>query len=251
MNFRRALAALIVCLGPALLVGPAMSAPPAADSPEVARILAAGGCVLLDAVPSHPLAEVAREPAKFAGRRLRLRAVYEQTPQGARLVAEPAAAGPAFAVALAPLKGAERRLRERGLARLRSKQCAGRAVVAVRGVLRLDPQTGGTFEVEQFEAVDPAGLPFNGTLTAGECYRAPIVFETDGTFRLVTPLWVPPHHAGHLEWTNLRQLPQLRRVAATPPTSAVVFRVLSRRIDKVGDAYRWHTTYRCQIYRLD
>ncbi len=241
------------------LFSPLMNAgslPPRAGDAEVARILAAGGCVLQDGTPSYTIAEVARDPGAFVGHHIRIRAVFEQAAEGQYLCADDPSGKPRFGVGYAPRTGEDRKNHEKSLTRIRSRDCIGRALVAVSGMLQHAPQEGFVsyeyrFDVSRFDGVEPVGRPYAGFLEAGECYRTAVTFAPDGTFRLTDPLRLPAHHAARIEWTNLRDLPKLMRAATTPPTQSVVFRVLSKQVAKAGAQERWNTTYRCRIYRID
>lgn len=232
----------------AFLSSSPMKAQPNSPPAEAARILEAGGCVLLDGTPAPALTEVARNPSAFTGKRIRVSGIWEQFPSGLRVTQESTAAF--LEITLPPLPGAAARLRERGLARIASTECAGRAVVAVSGTL-LRQGSGQIFAVERFDGIEPAGRPYTGLLTAGECYRAQVLFDPAGGLHLATSPRLPAHHAGRVEWTNRKDIPKLLRPPLDPPHRFAVFRVLSADVQKAGDTLRWNTTYRCRIYRLD
>lgn len=96
-----------------------------------------------------------------------------------------------------------------------------------------------------------APVEFEGTLEKGSTYRALVMCDKDEEWRAVVPLRIPFHHAARIEWTNLREFPQLSKGKNDDCQRRIVFKVVARETVKVYGQYRWNTTYECRIIAVE
>lgn len=94
-------------------------------------------------------------------------------------------------------------------------------------------------------------VEFEGRLEKGSTYRALVTCDKDEEWRAVVPLRLPFHHAARIEWTNLRQFPQLNKAKNDDCLRRIIFRVVARETVKVFGQYRWNTTYQCSIIAVE
>ncbi|HEX8492348.1 MAG TPA: hypothetical protein VF658_05865 [Pyrinomonadaceae bacterium] len=94
-------------------------------------------------------------------------------------------------------------------------------------------------------------LEFAGTLEEGFTYRALVIFDETQEWRLIAPLKLPYHHAGRVEWLNLKDFPELTKQQPAARLKQFVFKVVEKKIIKVAGQYRWNTTYHCRIIALE
>jgi hypothetical protein len=94
-------------------------------------------------------------------------------------------------------------------------------------------------------------VEFEGTLEWGNTYRAVVTCNLDGNWRTFLLVRVPYHHASLIEWTNLREFPQLKQAKPPDCQRRVVFKVVARDIVKVAGQKRWNVTYQCRIIAVE
>lgn len=94
-------------------------------------------------------------------------------------------------------------------------------------------------------------VEFAGALEKGVTYRALVTRDEAEQWRLVLPLKLPYHHAGRVEWLNLRDFPALNTRPSGALLKRIVFKVTERTIVKVSGQYRWNTTYDCHIIAIE
>lgn len=86
---------------------------------------------------------------------------------------------------------------------------------------------------------------FTGDLEKGKVYSAEIEFdEKYKEWRLVKSLKLSFHHAGRIEWTNLKRYNLLQN-----SKQKIVFKVISKKIYQ-ADKNRWNTIYKTKILYL-
>ncbi len=100
-------------------------------------------------------------------------------------------------------------------------------------------------------SAEPELFEFAGTLEEGRMYRALSIFDQEQEWRPVAPLKLPFHHAGRIEWLNLKDFPALTETPPSARLKNIVFRVVEKRIAKVAGQYRWNTTFYCRIIRIE
>jgi hypothetical protein len=94
-------------------------------------------------------------------------------------------------------------------------------------------------------------VEFEGTLEKGNAYRALVVCDHVEAWRTVVALRLPFHHAARIEWTNLREFPQLNKVKNDDCKRRIVFKVVAQETTKVAGLYRWNTTYQCRVIAVE
>jgi len=66
---------------------------------------------------------------------------------------------------------------------------------------------------------------------------------------LVPPLRVLSHWAVSIEWTNLREFPELEKLRDSSTQQLIVFSVISDE-NKQMTAQRWNRTVKCKIIKI-
>lgn len=86
---------------------------------------------------------------------------------------------------------------------------------------------------------------FTGELEKGKIYRAEIEFDGKyNEWQTIKSLKLPFHHAGRLEWTNIKSFNLLQN-----SKRKIVFKVISKKIYQ-ADRNRWNTIYQAKILYL-
>jgi hypothetical protein len=103
------------------------------------------------------------------------------------------------------------------------------------------------------DTVSSSGEPseFTGTLGQGKTYRALVTREEEQEWRTVIPLMLPHHHAGRVEWLNLKDFPALNKPQPGSLLKQIVFTVMKKEIAGFPDQNRWNTTYYCRIIAVE
>lgn len=136
----------------------------------------------------------------------------------------------------------------------------GRAWVTVVGMLRNSPDRGFggyryRFDISRFrdisrEDVSRTIINYEGTLQAGETYRATVRGDRLFGLSLVPPPRVLIHHAVRVEWTNLGEFRALKRLRHGARERQIVFSVVSDEIKHVTER-RWNRTLRCNVILVE
>ena len=88
------------------------------------------------------------------------------------------------------------------------------------------------------------------TLDAGKTYRAVVRGDKELDLVLVPPLRMFSHWAVSIEWTNLREFPELEKLRDSSTQQLIVFSVISDE-NKQMTAQRWNRTVKCKIIRVE
>ncbi|MEK7722801.1 MAG: hypothetical protein AAB336_00475 [Acidobacteriota bacterium] len=92
-------------------------------------------------------------------------------------------------------------------------------------------------------------IDFAGDLQKGKSYSAEIAFdEKFNEWQTVKRLKVPFHHAGRIEWSNLKDFVILKN-PDEKKCNRIVFKVVSKKIYQ-ADRNRWNTIYQAKILSL-
>lgn len=93
-------------------------------------------------------------------------------------------------------------------------------------------------------------LDFGGTLEAGKVYRAAVRFDKDLlSFRTVERLELPAHHAGRIEWTNVKFLGGFFTLDAGEQIH-FVFEVVAKNVMTLAGE-RLRTTFDCRVLSVE
>jgi hypothetical protein len=206
-------------------------------------------------VPSVSFCELIKNRDRYLGRTVVIDANFEYPPTGEfldDLECTPAATGVVqtperIAVRYAGTDEEIGLLKKRASA-IREKRFGGRARVRLTGILRSDRAQASDsyrFEIGKFMSIEPIVLPYQGSLEPGRMYSDTYDYLKPNEVFLSSPLKMPFHHAGRLEWTNADDFPQLRRHGR----KHIIFRVVSLDITKIG-SNRWNSIYSCEILEL-
>jgi hypothetical protein len=142
----------------------------------------------------------------------------------------------------------------KGFAKIRSGKAGEQPRVTAIGILRNKSRRAFEwyryrFDIIAFEDihqdVSETIITFDGTLRAGMTYRATVQHDKDFGLSFVTPLRIPLHQAARLEWTNLKEFPELEK-SQRRSEQQIVFRVISDDIKQMNER-RWDRTLRLEI----
>lgn len=88
-------------------------------------------------------------------------------------------------------------------------------------------------------------INFSGELKKGKIYRAEIDFdEKNNEWQTVKRLKLPFHHAGRIEWMNIKSFNFLHT-----SKQKIVFKVISKKVYQ-ADKNRWNMIYKTKILYL-
>jgi len=102
------------------------------------------------------------------------------------------------------------------------------------------------YDNNHLDSTGPVIVPFDGALKDGVTYIARVHYDKVLGLWPVVPLKIPLHTAKRIEWVNLRDFPQLKKLNNTSGEREVVFRVLSTQIVQMT-SNRWNQTVRCLL----
>lgn len=92
-------------------------------------------------------------------------------------------------------------------------------------------------------------INFAGDLQKEKSYSAEIEFDKKfNEWQTVKPLILPHHHAGRIEWSNLKDFVMLQN-PVEKKCNRIVFKVISKKIYR-ADRNRWNTIYQAKILYL-
>lgn len=134
------------------------------------------------------------------------------------------------------------------LARTKEHRFGGRGRILVRGRYEetVEPATRErirTFFAYEVKGVDPIDLPFVGEIKLGWNYVDTIRRSNiDEDLKLSSPLRLPIHNAGTIEWMNVNQFPQVKK----PGMRSILFRANSQTRHQV-EKYSWRNTFHLTI----
>lgn len=137
------------------------------------------------------------------------------------------------------------------LARAREERFGGRGRILVRGRYdqRVDPmsrQRIRKFYAKQVMGIEPIDLPYRGEIKLGWNYSDTFDRRVDDKdIGLSSPLILPFHHAGRIEWQNAGQFPQLSR----PGRHSIIFQASSQTTHQYEPG-RWNETFHLTILEV-
>lgn len=92
-------------------------------------------------------------------------------------------------------------------------------------------------------------IEFVGDLQTGKSYFAAIEFNYDlKSWQTVKRLNLPFHHAGRVEWRNLKDFVSLQNPVAGE-RRRIAFRIVSKKVYRAAEN-RWNTIYQAKILYL-
>jgi len=193
-------------------------------------------------IPTVTLCDLARNPADYFEKQVRLTAVFEQWTEGQYLTDERCPFGHDDQIGAGWAEGVNTHL----VAQMNSPEYEGKALVSIVGTLRNTSARhfywyGTRFDIAAVESIRPLVTPYTGDLQEGWTFRAQGTY-TRGELTVEPRLNVPFHHAGRIEWANLGEMKKAKPV--------VVFRVISKEVTAAGPG-RWNTIYHCEVVRVE
>jgi hypothetical protein len=92
-------------------------------------------------------------------------------------------------------------------------------------------------------------IEFAGDLQKGKSYSAEMEFnEKFAEWKTVKPLNLPFHHAGRIQWNNLKDFVRLQN-SKDKQCNRIAFKVISKKVYQ-ADRNRWNTIYQAKILYL-
>ena len=92
-------------------------------------------------------------------------------------------------------------------------------------------------------------IEFAGDLQKGKSYSAEIEFiENFAEWKTVKPLILPYHHAGRIEWSNLKDFVMLQN-PKDKQRNRLAFKIIAKKVYQ-AERNRWNTIYQAKILYL-
>lgn len=212
------------------------------------------GVLMADtAIPTVTFCDLAKNPAAYFDKTVRLKAVYEIWTEGQYLTDAlcPLLPDDRIGAGYAEKDTAQKEALQRTMAQIQGHEYRGRAEVTIVGALRNVVARhfywyGALFEIASFESARPAVALYEGDLEVGRTYHAKATLYANGKVVIEPRLRLPMHHAGRIEWKDIRH------VEGTGPqkwSAEAEFRVVSKEVVAMGPG-RWNTTFYCELIRF-
>ena len=106
------------------------------------------------------------------------------------------------------------------------------------------------FEISRVEDVQHVITPYDGTLEAGNTYRAVVRGDKELELVLSPRVRIEFHYSYRIEWINLTEFPELKRLHETSGERRIVFSVISSERKQV-DERRWSRWLELKIVRIE
>lgn len=208
-------------------------------------------------IPTVPFCEMVKNPRVYFDKPVRVNATLGLATEGAYLSDEKCVLSHDDQIGVRFLSNddTQRDLLNTNVGRIRSIEYGSRAKVTVVGILRNSSRRSFEwyryrFDITRFEDISHVIVPYEGTLQAGITYRAAVRGDSSLRISLVIPLRMRnENYAVRIEWTNLAEFPDLKRLRDNSGEQQIVFSVIADKIQQISEQ-RWNRTLDCKIISI-
>jgi len=197
--------------------------------------------------------EIVRQPRRFFNQTVRIKAKWQQGYEFSYLTEERCPSESRHEIAIRWV-GKQDETSQTNLAKMRSREYGGRAMLTVVGTLRYPGKYYGyfryLFEVLILEDVQHIITPYEGTLEAGNTYRAVVRGDKELGLVLDPPVRIEFHYSYGIEWLNLSEFPDLEKLYETSGERRIVFSVIASERKQI-DVRRWTRELKIKIIRVE
>ena len=208
-------------------------------------------------IPTVSFCEMVKNPQAYFDKTIQITATFTQATEAQYLNDEacPLTHDEQIGVGYGESGKKQQLLNISNMEKISSPEYGSRAVVTIIGVLKNSSLRGFAwyqyrFDIDNFENISHVIVPYNQELEASQTYRTEVYFDKNLGLSLVKPFRLPAHYAYHVEWLNLKEFPELKKLASKAAPRTIVFSVLSKQIKQMTES-RWNVIYECKIIRVE
>jgi hypothetical protein len=206
-------------------------------------------------IPKVTFCEMVKNPKAYFDKTIRITATFSQATEAQYLNDEtcPLTHDEQIGIGYVDSDKNQNTLNNANIEKINSREYGSKAVVTIVGILRNSSRRDFAwyqyrFDIINFENISHIVVPYNRELDAGKTYRAEVNSDKIFGLSFVNPFRLPEHYAYRIEWTNLKDFDELKKIEFAPKT--IVFSVLSKQIKQMTES-RWNMTIECKIIRVE
>jgi hypothetical protein len=210
-----------------------------------------------DKIPTVAFCEMVKNPKAYFDKKIRVTATFTQATEAQYLNDEacPLTHDQQIGIGYAESGENGRILNSANIEKINSPEYGSQALVTIIGILRNSSRRDFAwyqyrFEIDKFENISHVITLYNQELEAAKTYRTAVYFDKNLGLSLVKPFRLPAHYAYRVEWLNLDEFPELKKLASNAASKTIVFSVLSKQIKQMTES-RWNVSYECKIIRVE
>ncbi|MBX7172732.1 MAG: hypothetical protein K1X72_17310 [Pyrinomonadaceae bacterium] len=207
-----------------------------------------------DEIPTVAFCEMVKHPQKYFDKTIRVTAAFTQADEGQYLDDEkncPLSHDDQIGAGYSSQDEKQIAENNENSRKIGSVEFGGHALVTVVGNLKNQSRCDFAwyryrFDIARFEKVTQVIREYKGELNGTVTYRAEVQPDKNFDLYFVKPYRLPLHYALRLEWTNLKDFPDLKDFQ----TKQIIFTILSNEIKQMTEN-RCNVTIRCKIIRIE
>lgn len=213
--------------------------------------------MIKEKIPTVAFCEMVKNPKTYFDKPIKITAEYLQATEGAYLADSecPLSHDDQIGANLEYADTEEWKTERDKINKISTPEYGSKARIIVVGILKNESRRDFAwykyrFDIIRVEEVSHIVEDFQDTLEAGKTYRAMVKFDKNFGIAPVKTLQIPIHYAVRIEWTNLKEFPELKKLQKTDAQKQIVFSVVSKD-SKQMTVDRWNMTLRCKIIRVE
>ena len=225
------------------------------DGPNALRfeILRFEGIAPLGPIPDVDFCEIVKEPGRFFNQTVRIKASWLQGHEFSYLDGVSCHTKFRSEIAVGWINGRDPAIIA-AVEKLLSHEYGARGIISAVGTLRNPGKYHGyfryQFQILRIEDIQHVITPYDGTLEAGNTYRAVVRGDKDLELALVPRVRIEFHYSYRIEWTNLSEFPELKSLHETSGERTIVFSVISSERRQMTER-RWNRSLEFKIVRVE
>ena len=211
-------------------------------------------------IPTVDFCDMVAHPVKYFDQTIRLTTTMEMGYEKSNLNNVRCVRSHDDSIGLGSFKTSDRQIQllNQSYRAIRSGKFSMQPQVTVVGILRNESLRAFAwyryrFDIIRFEnirqEISETIAHFDGSLHAGQTYRAIVRGDKDFDLNFAFPVRVPIHQAARLEWINLEKFPALQRLGDRDEKQ-IIFRVIKDDVQQMGPQ-RWDRTLKLEILMVE
>jgi hypothetical protein len=223
-------------------------------TPLFAVSISANGNKMKDKMLTVTFCEMVKHPEKYFNKTIRITATFTQSVEAQYLNDDkkcPLSHDHRIGVSYPETN--EKQIAEinESIDRIQSEEFGSRAIVTVVGKLknvsaRRFAWYQYRFDIAKFEKISQVVEEYKGELESAKTYRAEVRADKNFGIYFVKTYKLPFHYALRIEWTNLKDFPELKSFIK----KKIIFTALSNEIKQI-DENRWNIEIHCKIILVE
>lgn len=225
------------------------------DGPNALRfeILSFEEIAPLESIPDIDFCDIVKEPHRFFNQTVRIKASWLQGHEFSYLEGVDCQAKFRSEIAVGWVNGRDPAIAT-AVEKILSREYGARGIITAVGTLRNPGKYFGyyryKFQILRLEDVQHVITPYDGTLEAGDTYRATVRGDKDFGLSLVPPVRMEFHYSYHIEWVNLADFPELKNLHETSSERRIVLSVINSERRQMTER-RWSRSLEIKIIRIE